>query len=269
MIRLSLHEQVSLYQGGMSASSIAKIMGDHTSSVTRRLKRLGIEMRSLTDAVNLSYAQDERQSIGRPREYTVNQSFFDVITPDSAYIVGVVQADGTMTKDRFSISAKASDAYYLSTLADAMQSNRPLQKVKHPHGEIVRLVVNSSRMASALSRWGIHSPRTWTASTHESMLLDRDYWRGMIDGDGTLCEDRKGRRILKIVGSKAICDQFLDFARHYGYGYRVKVHPCKSIFNVGLNGDEAVCVAKLLYSNASLFLPRKINIVSRWIEGRE
>src|SRR5574343_760409 len=121
--------------------------------------------------------------MGRPRVYTVNESYFDSMTDNSAYLIGLIMADGTIQHDRFSISAKHEDASFLSCIAKELGSNRPLQHVVHPAGRVVRMCINSSKIANRLYSFGIHSPRTLTAKTHISLIGNRDYWRGIIDGD--------------------------------------------------------------------------------------
>src|SRR5260370_42181273 len=112
-------------------------------------------------------------------------------------------------------------------------------------------------MVLALQRWGIQSPKSHTASTHPALLLDKDYWRGIIDGDGTLCVSSSGQKILALVGSQPICNEFLAFCRHHACGLGVTVRPHKHIFSVRLSGKEAVTVASILYEGADLALDRK------------
>jgi hypothetical protein len=259
---LSIEEQVKLYRGGVSICEIARRLGVYKTTVSRRFARLGITRRTPSEAIILSY-QKYHAPAGRRKSYTANENFFDTITPESAYIIGFIQADGTITEDRFSISTSEKDKDFLLALAGYMGSNRPLQFVHYKLGNGYRLVVNSRKMADALRKWGIHSPRTWTASTHLDLLYNLDYWRGVIDGDGTLCTSG-GKRIIRLVGSRPICEQFLNLVRHNRIKTSAGVCPTRRIFTVGFTGLPAKLTAILLYKNASLYLPRKMEIAMEW-----
>lgn len=202
--------------------------------------------------------------MGRPRLYTLNQDYFEQLTDNSAYIIGLIMADGTIRPDRFSISAKRSDAHFLSCIASEIGSNRPIQHVSHKYGEVSRMVVNSSKMSARLAHYGIHSPRTWTARTHPELFLNRHYWRGVIDGDGSLCNGKRGANIIRLVGAEAICSDFLIFCRVNGIAKFANVCRHKTIFTVCLNGREALQMASILYEKAELYLPRKKEIFDRW-----
>lgn len=263
MGNISIEEQIILYEEGASIGQIAARLGVAKSTISRRFARYGVARRTQPEAIYLSIAQTGKHG-GRPREYTRDETFFDTLTPVSAYIIGFIQADGTIGPDRFSIAASVIDAEFLVTLASCMGSNRPLQEVQHPLGRVARLVINSSKMAASLQNWGIHSPRTWTASTHPDLLLNRDYWRGVIDGDGTICVSKSGKRIMRLVGSHDICQQFLDFARHHGHGFGAKVCNDRNIFAVTLSWHQAIAIARVLYQDAPLFLPRKMDIYLKY-----
>jgi len=206
--------------------------------------------------------------MGRPRKYSLNQEYFDAINGNSAYVIGLIMADGTIRNDRFSISAKAGDSEFLSTIAESLGSNRPIQYVEHIHGNVARLVVNSSKMSARLAYYGIHSPRTWTARTHADLFLNRHYWRGVIDGDGSLCNGKRGRNILRLVGSESICSDFLIFCRMNDVGMFSSVCHHKTIYTVCLNGPQALAIAEILYGGADLYLPRKMRIVQQWRDAR-
>lgn len=203
--------------------------------------------------------------MARPRKYTINESYFDTTTENVSYLIGLIMADGTIRPDRFSLTLKCEDAQFLSRISLEIGSNRPIQYVVHPAGRVARLVVNSRKMSDRLQYFGIHSPRMLTARTHPSMLLNRDYWRGIIDGDGSICSSKRGGKIIRLVGSYHVCMDFLIFCRVHNIGKFVSVCKHKSIFTVCLNGKEAISLASLLYSEADLFLPRKMDRYLNWI----
>lgn len=203
--------------------------------------------------------------IGRPPIYGVTSGYFDALTPDVAYVIGLLQADGSNQRGRgiVCITLKASDAPLLSAVSERMAGGRPLRPDRYGNP---KLMVQHRPLSDGLARWGVVSPKTHTASTHPALLMDRDYWRGVIDGDGSLCVGADGRRFLTLVGAEAICGQFLAFARAHGAGLRVSVRPHKRIYSVHLSGPQAVAIAQVLYQDAGLALDRKRAVADSWAQ---
>lgn len=206
--------------------------------------------------------------IGRPPTYAVRPDWFDTLTPDSAYTVGLYQADGANQRDRgvVTITLKISDADLLTELSFRFGGCRPLREDSRGNP---RLMIQNRALSDGLAGWGVVSPKTHTASTHVALLDDRDYWRGVIDGDGSLCVGVDGRRFLTLVGSRPICDQWLAFARSRGTGMKVNVRPHKSIYSVHLSGWQAVEIAAVLYDGAGLALARKLAVARSWGATRD
>lgn len=213
--------------------------------------------------MNLAANPEVRSRMGRPRVYPVNPGYFDALTPNGAYIVGLLQADGSNQRGRgiVCITLKRSDSGLLSAVADEMGASRPLCSDGHGNP---KLMIQNRALSDGLARWGVVSPKTHTAATHPDLLRDRDYWRGLVDGDGSLCVDAGGRRLLSLVGAEAICGEFLSFARGHGAGLRVNVRPHRRIFSVHLSGREAETVARVLYADAGLALARKREVARSW-----
>lgn len=256
---------VAEYEAGRSAASLARELHVDVSAVRRRLERAGVAIRTAREATAANLARDPSilTGMGRPRTWPVNERYFDRLTPTAAYIIGLMQADGCNRPDRgaVTLALKWSDVAHVETVAAEMGATRPVRS--NGKGAAV-LYVQNRALSAGLAQWGVVSPKTHTASTHPVLLTDRDYWRGAVDGDGTLCEARDGRRILALVGSRPICDQFLAFCRSHGAGLRCNVTPHKAIWSAHLSGWAATAVAGVLYSGATLALPRKAATAERW-----
>lgn len=263
---LPVPEIVAGYRNGVSVAALAARYRVDSSVIKSRLVKAGVPVRGSSAAMRANLARDPsiRDRMGRPPTHPVDPTFFDRMTPDAAYIVGLLQADGSnqVSRGMILITLKGSDAPHLEEVASAMGATRPLHVI--PNGNR-RLCITNMELSRGLARWGVVSPKTHTASTHPDLLLNRDCWRGVIDGDGSLCESR-GRKILTLVGSRFLCNEFLDFAQLHGLGHRCGVHPHKNIFIVRLNGPEAASMAALLYSGAHLALPRKRAKAENWTD---
>ena len=235
--------------------------------IRSRLLASGRAVRGAREAAVARLENGEKRG-GRRRRYPINETFFDCGGPAQNYVVGLFQADGTNypSRGRMSLTLKREDAGLLRELATVFGSKgRPLYENKSGG---MTLEITSKRLSTALSERGVASPKTHTASTHDDLLLDRDYWRGVVDGDGSLCNTSSGRHVLSLVGSMSICSEFLEFCRNRGLGQRRSVTRHKSIWSTGLSGSEAVSMAGILYANAGISLARKRNRALAWTGHR-
>ena len=264
----ALESSVEAYLAGESRRSISRRIGVSMNAIASYYKRNGIELRTTADSVRLSYERDEREKAGRKPKYTKDETFFQKLTPDSAYVIGLIQADGTLTKDRFSISAaiKEGGREYLEMVRDLLGSNRPLQEVTHPAGRVYRLCINSSPMVADLRRWSIVENKTYAATTHKDLLLNRDYWRGVIDGDGCLHTTGAGKKILYLSGTPMLCQQFLNFAKKFGIGEQLAIRKSEhsAAYTTRFNGKEAILLARELYHGSTVRMERKYAIYQEW-----
>jgi hypothetical protein len=169
---VSIEYQVSLYKQGVSIGEIARRLGVSKQTISTRFTKHGVIKRSLSEAVLLSVKRTGKHG-GRLRKYTINELFFDELNPVSSYVIGYIQADGTIGPDRFSVTATANDGPFLEQIASHMGS------------------------------------------------------RGNVD-----------------------------------------IRKSRSIFSVTLNGEEAITIATILYQNAEVFLPRKMEIFQHSFQGK-
>lgn len=267
MIHLDEQEIIKLYRDGWSMQSLANRFNVSHSVIKLRLINNKIPLRNISEAVSgmLSVDKSIYSRTGRQRQYPLNDTFFDILTPDSAYVIGLLQADGSVNSKRMTITLKPRDEELLKVVMGKMGASRPLKIRKSPLGSGICLDISSRKLVTSLAKWGLHSPKTYTASTHSDLLLNRDYWRGVIDGDGTLCASSVGNKIMSLVGSENICHQFLSFCREFGYIGGANVNHHKNIFSIQIKNSEAIKIAKVLYDKASIYLPRKYEIYLRWI----
>lgn len=263
---LDVPRLVQEYRAGRSVAALARGFSVDPSAIRSRLVQAGVSIRGAREATVVNLARDPaiQAGMGRPRVHPVNPSFFDVLTEDAAYVVGLMQADGSNQTDRGTVcvTLKASDEALLVAVASAMGATRPLTTDQYGAR---RFLVQNRALSDGLARWGVVSPKTHTATTHPHLLGNRDYWRGVIDGDGSLCVAADGRRFLTLVGSRFMCAEFLTFARSHGAGSRVSVRPHSGIWSVHLSarGDPET-VARVLYAGAGLALARKLEVARSW-----
>lgn len=248
--RLSAEEKVDVvrrYGAGQSSLAIAVVFGVTDVAIRATLRRMGIARRGASAC---------------HRKYTINESVFDALTPETEYWLGMLITDGSVTDGdgtpRLELQLKLSDEPHVKAFRSFMGSDAPIShKMNKIRGNwSCCWSVRSKKLASVLSRWGITSRKTFVTDAHESLRNSRHFWRGVVDGDGEIV-DRNGYPGINIVGTHTLCKQFLEFCSG------IVKHP-ERMFLCGnrnycatVRGNDALLVKEALYRDAPVALERK------------
>lgn len=135
------------------------------------------------------------------RKYTLNEHYFDEIdTPNKAYILGFLYADGwnDVDKNVITLSLQEGDKSILDDISREIGSNKPLRYIHCEHHlekyglhtqNQYRLTVSSHIMSQALSKHGCVKDKSLILKF--PILRDNLYshfLRGYFDGDGSICK---------------------------------------------------------------------------------
>lgn len=132
-------------------------------------------------------------------------------------------------------------------------------KTKFPSRQNI-FAFTSAPVVADLARYGVVPRKSFTAESI-GLELNRDFWRGVVDGNGCLsyCPDRRGKLnpSVSLAGSMPLMQQFATFADIHAVGRPVNVRPAKKIFVVSVSHSRAVKLARVLYDGAETALERK------------
>ena len=136
----------------------------------------------------------EKNKTGRARKFSINQSFFKKIdSPEKAYFLGWVYADGTNSGQGVCIRLQEEDADVLKKLNKLINSNKPLILVDysktHPNWKKqYSLSLYSKKIAQDLEQIGcVKNKSNKNISFPEiPKELKRFFIRGFFEGDGCL-----------------------------------------------------------------------------------
>ncbi len=238
-------------------------------AVKKILKGAGIRLRTHREAVILRNKKSKK--------YDNNSNYFSTESPNMAYIMGFIAADGTIRKNSNSIKITVS-----------RRDRELLEKIKEEVGievEVKDFTTNQGYDCSTLE---------WTDQKHKEDLakysivpektfilrpptnLKREYWidyiRGYFDGDGSIGNKKNsnGRgngsiRWQVCSAMKELLDWIVDFLNEeYGIPKvnvqtRVRNHE-KPLYIVQYSSRASRMIYKVLYSESSLYLARKKEI---------
>lgn len=128
----------------------------------------------------------------RPNAIECNEKFFDVTSPEMAWVLGLVFSDGNLSDSqsgrRARLSIKSIDYQLLDTVKHISENGCGIYKdgITSSGNEIYRLEWSHPQIISSIQRWGI-VPRKTLNSGFPSALpkgMWSDFIRGLFDGDG-------------------------------------------------------------------------------------
>lgn len=240
-------EIVSRYQAGERTRDIAAAFGVSSSLIWETLRRSGVAARPYGP-------------VPRPLRHDA----LDVLTPDAAYWCGFIFTDGTIVHRRgqqpeIAIVLQRRDRDHLVKLRDFLGSDHAITPIAPAVVALnggqgtgaFRYSVRSQRLADRLASLGRYGP-----AVHPALAASRDFWRGCIDGDGTVgisC----GIPQVKLVGSRWLLSAFVNFLGPISSRRPLNVRPARNIYVVSTSYATARKVVERLYADASTALDRK------------
>lgn len=153
------------------------------------------------------------------RRYTLNEAYFDeVTTPQQAYWLGFITADGSITRNAhestLTLELAKYDAGHLLKFARDVGTDAPVRETRR---DCARIRVGSSHLMESLAALGVTERKSLVVEPPLEKLrgLERYYWRGLWDGDGHISQTkaRHPQWTIGLVGSRACVDGFASWAR--------------------------------------------------------
>jgi Staphylococcus phage endonuclease len=207
-----------------------------------------------------------RQSGGNTTKWKTNRDYFaEIDTPEKAYILGFVIADGHVREEgyKLEISVKESDSSVLEAIARELDCDAPLGSMTNHYdgSRMTRLYLCGKKLVSDLNALGVFHNKTTTATypviPHE---FERDLVRGLWDGDGHV-----GQGMFDLIGTPAVLEGVVTAVqRHTGCLLRrnLRGRDGKYLYAYGTRRDAPVL--RWMYSDASIALARKVRAASYW-----
>lgn len=249
---------IGMYLDGDSTKDIATHYDVSTQTVLRIVKGAGIELHAKI----------------KPRQCTLDESVFDVITPDSAYWIGFIMTDGCLPRDRegsqaIAIHLATEDTRHVEKLRSFFKSTHaitPITSEKIVGGYSSFYKVRSKRMSTKLAEYGMDKSKAERFPTHPQLQLSKDFWRGVMDADGYIGIKDKKYADLQLNGHMPMLLEYQKWLTHNDIDSKIiianngseLVPAQKPLYRIMLVGSKAWKVVQLLYLGATSYLDRKM-----------
>ena len=234
-----------------SVSKVADVYSVNPTVIKGVLKEQGIKIRNNREI----------------RSLPIDTTFFEVIdTPEKAYVLGFMYADGYVTGKRFGIKLKNSDKDFLIKIRDILKSEHKVgtyvQDTPYGKVEYCSFNVNNIKMVNDLIKQGVvyNKSRVLKFPHHLPTNLLSHFIRGYFDGDGSVYKVKQGNTIgISFVGTEDFLNGILEtFKTVIDTKTHVFPYPNKEIYDLKIGGRANVKkIYDYLYRNAEIFLARK------------
>lgn len=200
--------------------------------------------------------------------------FCKIDSPEKAYWLGFITADGSVLWDTnggnygFSIGLNKIDEEQIAQL------ERDLAGIRIPtvKDEVARLAWYSKDLAKSLLKRGIPVGKSYVEDLPVPQFpirFERDFWRGLFDGDGCITTQIKKAHLLpeyrfSLAGSRPILEAFQQWGHRVARMNPQKIGRAKNQYGEAntfvffMNGNRQIAaVLNALYEGANRYLPRK------------
>lgn len=197
------------------------------------------------------------------RKYNVDVDFFSKESPEMAYILGFIAADGSIRKNGnlIKIGLSSKDKEQLSLIKRVLRLDNPIKDYTNTNNyEVSELTWSCEQHKRDLSRYGVVPAKTYAFNfpTNLSKEYWRDFIRGYFDGDGCITGRRPEWKICAY--KKELLETINSYFLEEGINL-VNIHKKndQELYDIRYTAiDSLQKIYNLLYySNDVLYMKRK------------
>jgi len=270
----------SLYKKLNSIPKIAEIYGVAGITVWRYLKRHNIETRP--------------KGIKAPTYRKINENAFNVLNENSEYWMGFLYADGNIsliktinqTTKQFSCFLQTQDKKHIQKCLDFLETDYKIKLKKSRganlgylvKGELFGFQITNPKLVDDLISHGFTTKKSESGSiTNENLLNSRHFWRGLIDGDGSIGFISKAPS-FSLIANEEMMGHFYNyiyrevlFDKIFRTAYQLKSGQSFA-HHIHFEYNDAKLLVDHFYSNCTIYLDRKMEKAKKihgWVGKRK
>ncbi|MDB1934982.1 MAG: LAGLIDADG family homing endonuclease [Clostridium sp.] len=197
--------------------------------------------------------------------YYIDYNFFEDWGNDSAYIYGMIAADGhlfyesgKMNKNALQFEMADYDRDILDKIKYVMKYEGPVLSTKR---HTVKLQINNKKIIKDLIQKGIPENNKTFALEYPRELpqkYDRHFIRGLFDGDGSVYKHGSAPR-FQLLGTKRLLEEVLKRLPIDNNKYSIydRNKSGSNVYSLQIGGKNAFNIFNWLYEEDGIFLDRK------------
>ena len=262
-------------QRGMSLAEIGKIYGCSRGAIGKQMKKLGISMRSRSQARLLARKKGKFKDIPY---YYINNKFFKSWSGKMAYVLGLIVTDGCISKSLHTVSLAMNERELLKKVKAAMGTNIPVRASRH-QARLYEFNISRQEMVRDLLDLGLTPQKS---ATIEFPDVPEEYLphfiRGVFDGDGSVTLHGSRTRKGKVLWLQAhFCSASKSFMKSLESKLRRLGMPKQNIrvgrgtnipiYRITYGHKDSKILFEVMYRDIGngLFLERKYTVFKRAI----
>lgn len=177
--------------------------------------------------------------------FNIDHHCFDFLSTNARYWLGFLYADGNIQGNEINLALANQDKDHLNKFRNFVGSNHKLQEYMN----YCKLSFSSPVISQRLKYFNIIENKTHTTEPHLELKYCPHFWRGVVDGDGSI-NISKG---VSLTGNLKTISAFKIFMES-----DKEIKPNKKSFYVYISNPA---VDKLLYNKGFAQLERKASYV--------
>lgn len=189
------------YNNNLSIHDISNIYKCSSKTVLKWMKFYNIPRRSVQEACSGDFNKHIGNKFGK--KYTLNESFFNEWSPDMAWVLGFIYADGCLHGDGL-VSISQKEKQPLEEILKLLNANSPIEQYKRTGVFYIRIY--SINLIKTLRLIGLKERKSLDIEFPE--IPDEYFWdfvRGYFDGDGSFYYRKNKYLYLSFAG----CNKFI------------------------------------------------------------
>jgi transposase-like protein len=203
----------------------------------------------------------------------VRDGAFDVLTPEAAYWLGFIFADGHVATapgriPRVQVRLTAADEGHVLKFRAFLGSGHKVTRQgarRGPTGYLSKpacaVSIPSWRLCGRILELG-----RYEGTISPDLAGSADFWRGVVDGDGTVGTRTNSDPWIGLVGRRRILEGFRNFASLYGPAGRMTLYRSNHALQLVTTGRFAYPLIERLYGHGGPMLDRKAETARAFID---
>lgn len=201
----------------------------------------------------------------------MNKYKFDLTDKKNSYLFGFIQADGhlsvaTRNRGKLVIKIGSVDSHILHEFKKMIPFNSSIrEEVRDTNFKLnchsTILSVYDWNFRTALNEAGIpYGAKSKIIKPPSITYSKSDYWRGILDGDGSVGITSKGRPFISLItSSEPLAEAYFNLIEELvNYRPMVRRNTRDGVYNIMITNERAQTLIKFMYENATIGLNRKM-----------